>query len=341
MKNYYVPLILIGLFIVLTAASLLGVFTDYIQTVLIMMGINTILTVSLNLVNGYMGEFSVGHAGFMSVGAYASAVMTTRVIPHFVMGTPLVPTGLYAPDVSSWAQGLAGQLAFPGVLLIGGLMAALAGLLVAVPSFKIRGDYLAIITLAINYIIKSTFENTEALGGSRGITGVPKLTIVPWVLFWAAVSLWAVRNFVYSNYGRGVLAIREDEIAAQLMTVNTRRTKILGFCVSSFFAGIAGGLLAHLLLYINPTTFSVLKSTECLVMVYLGGMSSISGSLLGAIVYTGLSEALRPLQLWKWVVIPLLLVLLMLFRREGIMGGKEFKWLLPKEEVKGYASAPD
>jgi branched-chain amino acid transport system permease protein len=341
MKKYYLPLSLIGLFIVLTGASWLGLFNDYVQTVLIYMGINVILTVSLNLVNGYMGEFSVGHAGFMAVGAYITAMITTRVIPHFLLGTPLIPTGLYPPEVGTWAEGPAVHLVFPVILFIGGLGAALAGLLVAVPSFKIRGDYLAIITLAFNYIVKSGFENTQALGGSRGLTSIPRITNVPWVFFWAVVSLWAIRNFIYSNYGRGVLAIREDEIAAQLMTVNTRRSKILAFCTSSFFAGIGGGLLAHLLLYINPSTFSIFKSTEVLVMVYLGGMSSVSGSLLGAIAYTGLVEALRPLDLWKWVLIPLLLVFLMLFRREGIYGGREFKFLLPKEEVKAYASASD
>ena len=341
MKKTYLPLALIGLFVVLAGASWLGLLSDYIQTVLIFMGINAILTASLNLVNGYMGEFSVGHAGFMAVGAYISAVLTTRVIPHFVLGTPLVPSGLYAPDVTAWAANPAAYLVFPLTLLIGGLGAALAGLLVAVPSFKIRGDYLAIITLAVNYIVKSAFENTQAVGGSRGITGIPKLTNVPLVFLCAVVSLWAMRNFILSNFGRGVVAVREDEIAASLMTVNTRHSKILAFCISSFFAGIGGGLLAHLLLYINPSTFSILKSVECLAMVYLGGMSSISGSILGAIAYTGLSEALRPLRLWKWVVIPLILIFLMLFRREGIMGGREFTFLLPKEEVKGYATASD
>jgi branched-chain amino acid transport system permease protein len=341
MKKYYLPLGLIGLLIVLTGASWLGLFSDYLQTVAMYIGVNIILTASLNLVNGYMGEFSVGHAGFMAVGAYVSTMFTTRVIPHFVLGTPLIPSGLYPLEVAAWAENPAAYLVFPLTLLMGGLGAALVGLLVAVPSFKIRGDYLAIITLAVNYIVKSACENTQALGGSRGITGIPKLSNVPLVFLCAGVSLWAMRNFILSSYGRGVVAVREDEIAAELMTVNTRHSKIMAFCISSFFAGIGGGLLAHLLLYINPSTFSILKSVECLAMVYLGGMSSISGSILGAIAYTGLSEALRPLRLWKWVVIPLILIFLMLFRREGIMGGREFKFLLPKEEVKGYAAASD
>jgi len=341
MRKYYLPLGLIGLFIVLTGASWLGFFSDYIQTVLMYIGINAILTVSLNLVNGYMGEFSVGHAGFMAVGAYIASVLTTRVIPHFVLGTPLVPSGfMYTFDVAAWAKGPAVHLVFPLVLLMGGLGAALAGLLVAIPSFRIRGDYLAIITLAVNYIVKSAFENTEALGGSRGLIGIPKLTSVPWVFVWTVISLWGIRNFIYSTYGKGVMAIREDEIAAEFMTVDTRRSKILAFCISSFFAGIGGGLLAHLLLYINPATFSIIKSTEVLVMVYLGGMSSVSGSLLGAIAYIGLSEALRPLKLWKWVVISLILILLMLFRREGIMGFKEFRFLAPKAPKREVEYAP-
>ena len=343
MKRYYLPLALAGLFILLTGASLLGLFTSYIQMVLMLMGINIILTASLNLVNGYMGEFSVGHAAFMSLGAYTSTFITTRLIPYLLWGEPLFPVGklLYVFDVAAHLRGPIWQWAvFPLTLLVGGLVAAIAGLLVAIPSFRIRGDYLAIITLAVNYIVMNFFANMEALGGSRGITGIPGFTSLPMVLIWTIISLWAIHNFIYSTYGKGVMAIREDEVAAEVMTVDTRRIKVIAFCVSSFFAGIGGGLLAHLLLYINPATFSILKSIEPLVMVYLGGMGSISGSILGAIVFTGLVEALRPLRVWKWVVISLTLIILMLFRREGIMGGREFWFLKPKGEVK-YALASD
>ena len=342
MRKYYLLLALVGLFILLTGASLLGLLTSYIQMVLMLMGINIILTVSLNLVNGYMGEFSCGHAAFMSLGAYTSAFITTRLIPYLLWGEPLFPMGklLYTFDVAAHVKGPIWQLVFPLTLLAGGVVAALAGLLIAIPSFRVRGDYLAIITLAVNYIVMNFFANLEPLGGSRGITGIPGFTSLPMVLIWTIISLWAIHNFIYSTYGKGVMAIREDEVAAEVMTVDTRRIKVMAFCFSSFFAGIGGGLLAHLLLYINPSTFNILKSVEPLVMVYLGGMGSISGSILGAIVLTGLVEALRPLRVWKWVVISLILVVLMLFRREGIMGGREFWFLRPKKEVK-YAPASD
>jgi branched-chain amino acid transport system permease protein len=307
-------------YVLLVFALLLvwGGYHEYRILVLSLMGINVILAVSLNLVNGYMGEFSVGHAGFMGVGAYVASILTVWVFPRSL-----------------------GHLMFPLALLAGGVVAALAGLLVAIPSFKIRGDYLAIITLAVNYIIKNGIENIEKIGGSRGFMGMAKLTNIPWAFVWSVLTLWLIRNFVLSPRGRAVVAIREDEIAAETMTVDTRYTKILGFCISSFFAGIAGGLFAHLLLYINPSTFSLLKSTEVLVMVYLGGMASISGSLLGAVTFTLLLELLRPLEVWKWVLIPLLLVGMLLRRHAGLMGFREFSFLVPREEAEGHGSASD
>ena len=182
------------------------------------MGINIILTVSLNLINGYMGEFSVGHAGFMAVGAYIASLLTVHVFP---------------PGAQNFL--------FPLAILAGGIGAALVGFLVAIPSFKTRGDYLAIVTLAFCMIVKSVLENIDAVGGPRGLLGMEKLTTLPWVFFWTALSVWVIRNLVYSNFGRGVLSIREDEIASDLMSVNTRQVKIIAFVVSSFFAGIAGG----------------------------------------------------------------------------------------------------
>ena len=312
-RRLSVPLYVLLVFLVL---QLWGGFHEYRILVLSLMGINIILAVSLNLVNGYMGEFSVGHAGFMGVGAYIASILTVWVFPRSL-----------------------GHLTFPLALLAGGIGAALAGLLVAIPSFKIRGDYLAIITLAVSYIIKNGIENIERIGGSRGFMGMAKLTNIPWAFVWSALTLWLIRNFVLSPRGRAVVAIREDEIAAETMTVNTRYTKILGFCISSFFAGIAGGLFAHLLLYINPSTFSLLKSTEVLVMVYLGGMASISGSLVGAVTFTLLLELLRPLEVWKWVLIPMLLVAMLLRRHAGLMGFRAFRFLMPREEAESYGPA--
>ncbi len=283
-----------------------GWLNPYIQQVLMYVGINIILTLSLNLVNGYMGEFSVGHAGFMAVGAYVAAVLTVAVFPR------------------EW-----GAVLFPVALILGGVAAALAGLVVAFPSFRTRGDYLAIVTLAFNMIVKSVLENINAVGGPRGYMGMVKLTNLLWVAIWVLITLLVLRNLIYSNLGRGIIAIREDELAANLVSVNTPRLKIYAFCLSAFFAGVAGGLYAHLLQFINPRSFSILKSTDMLVMVYLGGIGSLAGSILGATLYTVLMELLRPLELWRWVVGPLLLVLLMIFRPTGIMGLKEVRWLKP------------
>ncbi len=279
-----------------------GVLNPYVVQILMYVGINMILTLALNLVNGYMGEFSVGHAGFMGIGAYVSSILTVAVLPR------------------AWAS-----LAFPGVLVAGGLAAAAAGLVVAYPSFRTRGDYLAIVTLAFNMIVKSVLENLEIVGGPRGYLGMPRLTTLLWVVIWVLITLYALRNLVYSNFGRGIMAIREDEVAANLTSVDTRRLKLYAFLISAFFTGVAGGLFAHLLQFINPRSFSILKSTDMLVMVYLGGVGSLAGSLLGATIFTVLLEILRPLGIWRWVVGPLLLVLLMIFRPRGIMGFREWK----------------
>jgi len=315
-RRWLLPLILALLFLLSILLPQLGVLNLYLQQVIMYVGINIILTISLNLVNGYMGEFSVGHAGFMAIGAYASSLLTVLVFPR------------------SW-----GSFVFPLVLFLGGLAAALAGLIVAFPSFKTRGDYLAIVTLAFNMIIKSVLENIDAIGGPRGFMGMSKLTNVAWVYLWVLITIFVIRNFVFSSYGRGILSIREDEVAAELVSVNTRQAKILAFVISSFFAGIAGGLFAHVLQFINPKSFTILKSTDVLVMVYLGGTGSIMGSVLGASIYTILLELLRPLGVWRWVVGPLLLVILMVTRPRGIMGLREARWLIPAEEAQADATA--
>jgi branched-chain amino acid transport system permease protein len=319
-----------------------NLFNKYVQLVMMYVGINIILAVSLNLVNGYMGEFSLAHAGFMAVGAYTAAMLTLRALP--------VTTH---PEL------------FPLAVLAGGLMAALFGLIVAIPSFKIRGDYLAIITLAFLMIIKSVIENIDYLGGPRGLPGIRKLTTLPWVFFWVVFSIWVIRNFVYSNYGRGVLSIREDEIASDLMSVNSRRVKFLAFSLSSFFAGVAGALFAHLLQFISPRVFDIIKTTDILIMVYLGGIGSIAGSILGATLFTVLLELLRPttfgamlswlptlvfdplneyfirhLGIWRMIIMPLLLVLVMLFWPRGMMGLREFRWFIPRRDLAAHQHPP-
>jgi branched-chain amino acid transport system permease protein len=317
----------LGAMAIIAALSALGVFNQYIQSVLMSIGINIIFAASLNIVNGYMGEFSCGHAGFMAVGAYVSSVLSLILFTeNKFTGAPLLP-----PQTA--------LLLFPAVIIAGGMAAALAGLLVAIPSFKTRDDYLAIITIAANYIITTAINNLDSVGASRGLMGM-KSTIfamndllpLPWMLIWimlfAFVCVIAIKRLMGSVLGKGISAIRYDEISAEIMSVNTNRMKLLAFMFSSGLAGVAGGLFAHQLGFINPASFNIMKSTEGMVMVYLGGMGSLSGSVLSAVVFTFLLEFMRPLQILKWVVIPLLLILLMQFRPEGLMGNRELT--LPK-----------
>ena len=320
-RRWLLP-VLIGLGFILSLAFHQFNLNAYYQLILIYVCINVILTVSLNLVNGYMGEFSVGHAGFMAVGSYTAALLSTRLWPV---------------ELNPWL--------FPLTVLIAGLVTAIAGLVVAIPSFKTRGDYLAIVTLAFLFIVKSAIENIEAIGGPRGIPGIYKLTNLPWAFVWMIISLWVIRNFVYSNFGRGVLSIREDEIASDLMSVRTRQVKLLAFVVSSFFAGVAGALFAHALQFISPRVFDIVKSTDILIMVYLGGIGSIAGSILGATIFTVLLEVLRELlgalgwsQALRFVLMPLALILLMLYRPRGIMGLREFRWFIPGRDLFAVAN---
>jgi branched-chain amino acid transport system permease protein len=315
-RRWLLPVV-IGLGFVLSLAIHQLNLNAYYQLILIYICINVILTVSLNLVNGYMGEFSVGHAGFMAVGAYVGALLSTRLWPV---------------ELNAWL--------FPVTVIIAGLVTALFGLIVAIPSFKTRGDYLAIVTLAFLFIVKSAIENIELIGGPRGIPGIYKLSNLPWSYVWMVIALWVTRNFVYSNFGRGVLSIREDEIASDLMSVRTRQVKLLAFVLSSFFAGVAGALFAHALQFISPRVFDIVKSTDILIMVYLGGIGSIGGSILGAAVFTVLLEALRGIlaffglpQSYRYVIMPLVLILLMIYRPRGIMGLREFRWFIPGRDL--------
>ncbi len=332
------------------------VIDSYVQTVLMFIGVNIILSTSLNIVNGAMGEFACGHAGFMAVGAYVSSILNIMLFTNDKnFGWELLP-----PEMTI--------VLFPITLLIGGIAAAIAGLLVAIPSFKTRDDYLAIITIAANYIIISTLINIESIGGPRGFMGMKKIVFamqdtlnIPWMILWVGVfttlTVAAIRRLMSSTLGKAIIAIKQDEVAAEIMSINTNRMKLVAFMFSSGLAGIAGGLFAHILGYINPNSFGILKSTECLVMVYLGGMGSLSGAVLSAFIFTLLLEALRFLipaidtvlhwvhllpagyelsQVWKWVLIPLLLILLMQFRPEGIMGNRELSDVFPR--LKRYFS---
>ena len=283
--------------------------------------IAVILTLSLNVVNGYMGEFSCSHPGFMALGAYGASIFTLILfVDDKLFGTALLPAAL-------------GPFMFPIALIIGGLVAAVGALVVAIPSFRTRGDYLAIISLAFLFIVKSMIENLEVVGGPRGLSSQPNWSNLPTVFIWTVVSVWVINNFVRSTFGKALNAVRDDEMAADAMTVNTRRTKIVAFMFAAFWAGVAGGLFAHVLRYVNPGTFGIQKLAEVLAMVYLGGLNSVVGSIVGAVGMSLLSEALRPLEIFKWIIIPLMLILVMVYRPTGLIAFREFdvhKLLKPK-----------
>lgn len=277
--------------------------TAYYRDVAIDIGIAIILAVSLNLINGHTGQFSLGHAGFMSIGAYVSAMITLELQKS--MGA----------DSLVWA--------FLPALVIGGLVAALSGLLVGVPSLRLRGDYLAIVTLGFGEIIRVIFQNVEAAGGASGLSGIPKLSSLPWAFGMAAVTVYAVCCLVNSTYGRGFIAVHDDEIAASSMGLNPVRYKVTAFVIGAFFAGIAGGLYSHHKTSINPQAFDFMKSFEVVVMVILGGMGRTAGVILAAIVLTLLSEFLRGMAEYRMITYALLIIILMIARPQGLF---HFEW---------------
>jgi branched-chain amino acid transport system permease protein len=311
------PLVLSALIHVGVLYATLQLWTgvsDYRLLVTKLTLIAIIITLSLNVVNGYMGEFSCSHPGFMALGAYAASVFTVLLfVQENRFGPPLLPLPLPLQHVI-----------FPIALILGGAVAAVGALLVAIPSFRTRGDYLAIISLAFMFIVKSLIENLEFVGGPRGLGNQPDLATLPTVFLWTIACVWIINNFVRSTIGKALNAVRDGEMAADAMTVNTRRTKMVAFLFAAFWAGVAGGLFAHVLRYINPGTFGVRKLAEVLAMVYLGGLNAVAGSIVGAVGFNLLSEALRPLEIFKWIFIPILLILLMVFRPTGIIAFKEF-----------------
>ncbi len=310
----------------ITLYAIMHVWSDislYRELTLKLTLIAIMLTLSLNIINGYMGEFSCSHPGFMSLGAYgASAIMVLFFVNDRLFGKALLPEAL-------------GPFFFPIALILGGVAAALGALLIAIPSFKTRGDYLAIISLAFMFIVKSLFENLQFMGGARGIKGQPDLANLPTVFIWLVICVWVINNFVRSTMGKALNAVRDDEMAAEAMTVNTRRTKMVAFLFAAFWAGVAGGLFAHTVRFINPNTFGVQRLAEVLAMVYFGGLNSVYGSIVGAVSLNLLSEMLRPLALFKWIIIPLLLILIMIYRPTGLVAFKEFdvrKLIQPKHK---------
>lgn len=287
--------------------------------------IAVILTLSLNVINGYMGEFSCSHPGFMAIGAYVASVLSIRL---FTNGSPYGDALLPATF---------GPYLFPLILIAAGCAASISSLVVAIPSFRTRGDYLAVISLAFMFIVKSVIDNLEIVGGPRGLKGQPDFATLPVVFVWTALCLWIINNFVTSTLGKALNAVRDNELAATAMTVDTRQTKMRAYLFSAFWAGVAGGLMAHVIRYVNPGNFDLQKLAEVLAMLYFGGLNSVYGSVVGAVSINMLGEMLRPFGIYKWIIIPLLLILVILFRPTGLIAFKVLdvnKLVSPKNKQK-------
>ena len=295
----------------------------YVQ--ILMFGlINCMVTLGLNLINGITGQFSIGQAGFVAVGAYSSAAVTTlffqfNQLPQFVQ--PLV---------------------FLLSIAAAGLVAGIFGYLIGRPSLRVKGDYLAIVTLGFGEIIRSLIRFIPQVGGPRGFSGIPRYSNLAWILVFFALTVWLMRNYIYSSYGRACVSCREDDLAAETMGVNTTKYKVQAFVLGAVVAGVAGALLAHLLGYLHPDQFAYVRSTDFLVYLYAGGAGTMSGAIVGAMTLTIIPEMLRFLAGWRLVIYGLALVLMMLYRPNGICNGKEFPFLIPKltsfktdKEVKG------
>ncbi len=303
-----------------------GRLPEYFEYGLMVALIDVILAVSLNVVNGFTGQFSLGHAGFMAVGAYTAAKVTLAMRGVALLGL---------------SPALSNQVVFLFALVAGMITAALVGLVVGMPSLRLRGDYLAIVTLGFNGIIRVIIENTPFLGQATGLSGVPRRTNLIWVGAGAIATVVMARRLLGSTHGRALLAIREDEVAAEAMGVDTTGYKVHAFVISSAFAGLAGGLLVHLIQLCTPKSFTFIKSIEVVVMVVLGGMGSITGSVIAALGLRGAVEWLREAQQYRMVVYSILLIVLMLTRPTGLFGTRELWDWLPKWQLPGRRRADE
>lgn len=284
----------IAVFAILQGLISVRIIGSFWQLNLLIIGINIILSASLNLINGYTGQFSLGHAGFMAVGAYVGVVLTTN---------------FHAP--------------FLAALVVGGLAAAALGVLIGLPTLRLRGDYLAIATLGLGEIIRIVIMNIQYVGGAAGFKGIPHYTTFTWVFFVMLFTLFFIKNFVNSSHGRACIAIRENEIAAEAMGINTTKYKVMAFAIGAGFAGVAGGLFAHCFYIINPSSFTFMASFNYLIMVVLGGLGSLTGSIAGAFVVTAISAALASWPEFRMIIYALALILLMFYRPQGLFGYME------------------
>lgn len=288
-----------------------GAIDSYIFLNIVLIGINIILAVSLNLITGFTGQFSLGHAAFMAIGAYASAIATAKFGMPFIVG-----------------------------IIFAGVAAALAGILIGIPTLRLKGDYLAIATLGFGEIIRIVGLNTEYIGGATGLNDIPQYTNWTWLFLMAAATIVLIKNFINSYHGRACIAIREDEIAAEATGVNTTYYKVLAFSIGALFAGIAGALYANYFYFIKPDSFGFMKSIDILVIVVFGGMGSIGGSIVGAVALSLISLFLQNIPELRMVVYSLILFVIMVYRPQGLLGKQKFKLPVRKREGdKAYVGA--
>jgi branched-chain amino acid transport system permease protein len=290
-------------------------------------GVNVVLAVSLNVVNGFTGQFSLGHAGFMAVGAYTAAKVSLALAGVRIAGLPEV---------------VSDELAFALALAAGMAMSAIAGFIVGMPSLRLRGDYLAIVTLGFGEIIRSLIENTTFLGEALGLQGLPKRTNVVWLGASALATIVMARRLAVSTQGRALFAIREDEIAAEAMGVDTVGYKVRAFTISAAYAGLAGGLVGHAIQLVTPAMFTFIRSFEVVVLVVLGGLGSVTGSVVAAVVLGYAIEKARAFEQYRMVVYAFLLIVLMLLRPQGLFGTREIWDLRPFRRLRParLAAAP-
>ncbi|MCC7535541.1 MAG: branched-chain amino acid ABC transporter permease [Deltaproteobacteria bacterium] len=307
---------------------------EYVVRIAMLCGMNIILAVGLNLINGTTGQFSIGHAGFMAVGAYTTAYVCTQLAPEVagVLGTGFLPDAVV----------------FNVGLIAGAALAAATGVVVGVPSLRLKGDYLAIVTLGFGEIIRLLLTNAEFLGGATGFsgdnpTGLSPYTNVFWVFLWVVIVIVVIRNVTFSQTGRSLEAISEDEIAAEAMGTPTTRLKVVAFTLSAAAAGIAGGLFAHLQGSVRPDDFKFDRSIDMIVMIIVGGLGSITGAVIGGIFVGVTLELMRDLSEYRLVLYSLLLVIIMLVRPQGVLGKRElsFSRLFPKKAAKPARAAGD
>jgi len=308
-KNILILGTILLTFGVVQALISIGIINSFYEITIATICINVILAVSLNLVTGFTGQFSLGHAGFMSIGAYVCAIITL--------------------EMNSTLGFLIGTIA-------GALAAAFVGILIGIPTLRLKGDYLAIATLGLAEIIRVVFLNMEITNGAAGLNGIPRFTNWLWLCFFTVATIVLINNFIKSSHGRACISIREDEIAAESMGINTTKYKVMAFAIGAFFAGIAGALYSSYFYFLKPDLFSFLKSIDILVIVVLGGMGSLTGSVIAAIVLAVLTTFLQSFTAVRMIVYAALLVAIMIFRPQGIMGTKEindlFKFRLKNKD---------